>query len=1175
MSVFRQLCNVYTSRVSPTALRCAVQLAAGQLLCALPVLISYPNFLSKVAWIATINYSAPMYLIAADKHTSTLVMSNLQTTGDMCFGAFVAGIVVTLAHLPGRAYTEFLCVFTAIGLIPFATTRARIPAPGMMSTLMYGICILLGQFTAKDELWKTVTGYLVFINLISGASAIIPAMLVWPTTARHEAKQLMKQTTLDLGHKISSYASALFEPPEPSVKAPTLSRDPSRRLDYTPDLQRSAVTSGPILQPFSMCNPAASTDTNSTTEASHNQKQLPEQSSCRAEAAADRKASGEQEPEDHTSTVAPSAESIRQGIMEETDPGRHGRVHDHGRPFTSINSLRPAVLKAKRLMQETRFELWIPVHHTTQLQHWTAATDALDHVILTAAALESVLEGEAPLLDQGSLCVLLERVGVLADFQLVYSQLAASCSAMAAAIAAFQHPNQAGVASELLLRPAWALLEHGLAQAVQQALHGYWHHWRHQSENFSDMFSPEVQSRALLYLFTLTHSVMEAMAAAEQAIELATATASAATPVATSSMAEAVTTTATQPAVTATTAPAHSQGSSNQQDAVTPGSSSALEVQMPAATKPAKHGHRDPLQEALHNQLHRQSQVSVQQHEGEDEAQPLIAAPQGLLQVSIDQRPAKKYFDRLGVEVHIPVSNKQQLQQQSFKARGSYCLKWTWCQIQLLWPILKGLVATVIWTDWLQVPQEAFAVLKSKPKRAQMLRSRKFQYGIKYWTCNAIVLCGAVIVSDADKPNHLASWHPLFLVATVNVVFSEKVDSTIAKSVQRVTGSVIGAVYAFLVMLRPVMATNPYAVATMVCFSAFMCGLLVEHRFRYGSFLALYTSAVVMLAQYNPAPGSHGSVKFLYARIADIFMGTIITSLFTLVLPWYAREDALGKLGGAVAEGAQLIEDLYQAFYQELQKPLASAQAGPNQPVKDSTHGQSSQGAHESPQNEAAAKRVAGTLAGVQAQVAKEAVVWRSGPLVLAPLVNSTLGAAQVMLERIAALEAMLQQAPIVSGRFTPAPYLYLAKPLHLDMSAAVAAASQLGRAINDVLCSHPSHHGLLKPLQHLRNSIHQAVETRVAFRLRYWELRAADHAEARTPANSSWLRERTLDDAVRYLSFVFACGKACDKIVLLARMVESDPWIGKSSRVTSRMLWQLWQNQRATSAPTDLTKAS
>ena len=50
--------------------------------------------------------------------------------------------------------------------------------------------------------------------------------------------------------------------------------------------------------------------------------------------------------------------------------------------------------------------------------------------------------GEAPLLEQGSLCVLLERVGVLADFQLVYSQLAASCSAMAAAVAAFHCPDQ-------------------------------------------------------------------------------------------------------------------------------------------------------------------------------------------------------------------------------------------------------------------------------------------------------------------------------------------------------------------------------------------------------------------------------------------------------------------------------------------------------------------------------------------------------------------------------------------------------------------------------------------------------------------------------------------------------------------------------------------------------------
>ena len=50
--------------------------------------------------------------------------------------------------------------------------------------------------------------------------------------------------------------------------------------------------------------------------------------------------------------------------------------------------------------------------------------------------------GEAPLLVQGSLFMMLERVGVLADFQLVYTELAASCSAMAAAVAAYTQTKQ-------------------------------------------------------------------------------------------------------------------------------------------------------------------------------------------------------------------------------------------------------------------------------------------------------------------------------------------------------------------------------------------------------------------------------------------------------------------------------------------------------------------------------------------------------------------------------------------------------------------------------------------------------------------------------------------------------------------------------------------------------------
>ena len=36
-------------------------------------------------------------------------------------------------------------------------TYCRLPAAGMMSTLMFGICVLVGQFAAKEKLWREVS----------------------------------------------------------------------------------------------------------------------------------------------------------------------------------------------------------------------------------------------------------------------------------------------------------------------------------------------------------------------------------------------------------------------------------------------------------------------------------------------------------------------------------------------------------------------------------------------------------------------------------------------------------------------------------------------------------------------------------------------------------------------------------------------------------------------------------------------------------------------------------------------------------------------------------------------------------------------------------------------------------------------------------------------------------
>ena len=51
-----------------------------------------------------------------------------------------------------------------------------------------------------------------------------------------------------------------------------------------------------------------------------------------------------------------------------------------------------------------------------------------------------------------------------------------------------------------------------------------------------------------------------------------------------------------------------------------------------------------------------------------------------------------------------------------------------------------------------------------------------------------------------------------------------------------------------------------------------------------------------------------------------------------------------------------------------------------------------------------------------------------------------------MMVERLAAVEAVLLQPPIVSGRFTSAPFLHLGQPVHPQNSACMSTVAQLMR---------------------------------------------------------------------------------------------------------------------------------
>lgn len=59
------------------------------------------------------------------------------------------------------------------------------------------------------------------------------------------------------------------------------------------------------------------------------------------------------------------------------------------------------------------------------------------------------------------------------------------------------------------------------------------------------------------------------------------------------------------------------------------------------------------------------------------------------------------------------------------------------------------------------------------------------------------------------------------------------------------------------------------------------------------------------------------------------------------------------------------------------------------------------------------------SAAATQGSIAREGVLWKQGVLAMPKIVGQTIGAVQEILEKLAAVELMLAQKPIISGRFS------------------------------------------------------------------------------------------------------------------------------------------------------------
>lgn len=70
------------------------------------------------------------------------------------------------------------------------------------------------------------------------------------------------------------------------------------------------------------------------------------------------------------------------------------------------------------------------------------------------------------------------------------------------------------------------------------------------------------------------------------------------------------------------------------------------------------------------------------------------------------------------------------------------------------------------------------------------------------------------------------------------------------------------------------------------------------------------------------------------------------------------------------------------------------------------------------------------------------------------------------------------------------------------------------------------------------------SLSCRVELRKNYIRISHEYHLEVKSQSNKPQIKNRTVDDAVRYLSFLFAASNAVDKATLLAKTVCANEWV-------------------------------
>eukprot|EP00884_Botryococcus_braunii_P018441 jgi/Botrbrau1/5280/Bobra.0391s0001.1 len=685
---------------------------------------------------------------------------------------------------------------------------------------------------------------------------------------------------------------------------------------------------------------------------------------------------------------------------------------------------------------------------------------------------------------------------------MLYAQLAASCAALSSAIRLLA--SRRGAAQKIGLFPSWAVLDFQLAAALSFSIRNRLSRIQ-MSDRHPEFLRTNPQVRLILYMGSITGSLLNAMAGLETAI------------------------------VTAL----HGEGVRYKYGArLSPTLEGSLDETLCQAQLCHVHltGPESDIGKAHSLELDREAEktaslvgVSLRLDDSHKRRDGQVLR-RALSEPGLPFEPLPLF--RASLEAPSSLLNAAT----SFLSSGGGWLltpfrKWrVW---DTGWAVRLFLVLTGVTplrTAFTTLFRSAPKVLASPKAFLHAIRHEaRLQFFFKVWLGGAAALLTVLLVMMSPNYDAVMHWYPQYGVTTVFVILSETVDGAFSIAVLRVLGTILGGVTAFVMMVSPALANNPYGLSVLLAAMAACAGVCMLYKWKYVAALAMITLNSLVLQQYDP-PNGRGSVQLFYVRLAEILAGIFFAMPVELLLPKYMTKEALKTVAKLFGEATHLTEIYLEALQVELEM-LSGGEAS-----HDASRGLE-------PLVPAAFIRdqLSRPLTALQASFARDAVTWSRGVLVMPSAVTDLIRCMTALVDRLSALRAMLFQKPLVSGHFSGVPHHTYMLPLQDRFRTCIARLKDVSDAVLQVVSGHPT----LEHVLDLGKATNQLVEARLQLRRQFLlvdaELRGRAARGETTPGHFG---ERTLDDSIRLKTCFYAFCKVVDACITLARTLAADEWV-------------------------------